>query len=256
MARGERALLVAEDERGAIIGTAQVGLGAAREPAASRRRRQDAGASARAPAGRGRGGARGRRSALPRTPARRCWCSTPRARRPKDSMNDAAGSASAPFPISRCGPTAGPAPRWSTTKGWIDAARAAATSSRTFTAERAMKRREFISALGGASAFAFLPAFTRAAFADAATLDELTISDVEILKLSGTHRARARPEPAVPGESAAPVRGAPAEAVQGSARKHQARAQAADALLPAHPHQGRRRRASTAWSTRKRCPSC
>ena len=50
-----------------------------------------------------------------------------------------------------------------------------------------MKRREFISALGGASAFAFLPAFTRAAFADAATLDELTISDVEILKLSGTH---------------------------------------------------------------------
>ena len=51
-----------------------------------------------------------------------------------------------------------------------------------------MKRREFISAMGGASAFAFLPAFTRAAFADAATLDELTISDVEILKLSGTHQ--------------------------------------------------------------------
>ena len=50
-----------------------------------------------------------------------------------------------------------------------------------------MKRREFISAMGGASAFAFLPAFTRAAFANAATLDELTISDVEILKLSGTH---------------------------------------------------------------------
>jgi len=50
-----------------------------------------------------------------------------------------------------------------------------------------MKRREFISAMGGASAFAILPAFTRAAFADAATLDELTISDVEILKLTGTH---------------------------------------------------------------------
>ncbi len=50
-----------------------------------------------------------------------------------------------------------------------------------------MKRRDFLHALGGASAFAFLPAFTRAAFADAATLDELTISDVEILKLSGTH---------------------------------------------------------------------
>jgi len=50
-----------------------------------------------------------------------------------------------------------------------------------------MKRRDFLHALGGVSAFAFLPAFTRAAFADAATLDELTISDVEILKLSGTH---------------------------------------------------------------------
>ncbi|HEU5136175.1 MAG TPA: enolase C-terminal domain-like protein [Steroidobacteraceae bacterium] len=50
-----------------------------------------------------------------------------------------------------------------------------------------MKRRELLRAMGGASALAFLPAFTRAAFADAATLDELTISDVEILKLSGTH---------------------------------------------------------------------
>ena len=46
-----------------------------------------------------------------------------------------------------------------------------------------MKRRDFISAFGGASAFAFLPAFTRAAFADAATLEELTISEFEILKL-------------------------------------------------------------------------
>jgi L-rhamnonate dehydratase len=50
-----------------------------------------------------------------------------------------------------------------------------------------MKRREFISAVGGASAFAFLPAFTRGAFAEAATLDELVISEVEVLKLSGTH---------------------------------------------------------------------
>src|SRR5688572_5288819 len=50
-----------------------------------------------------------------------------------------------------------------------------------------MKRREFFHALGSTTAFALLPAFTRAAFADAATLDELTISDVEILKLSGTH---------------------------------------------------------------------
>jgi len=50
-----------------------------------------------------------------------------------------------------------------------------------------MKRRDFLSAFGATSAFAFLPAFTRAAFAEAATLDDLTISDVEILKLSGTH---------------------------------------------------------------------
>ena len=38
-----------------------------------------------------------------------------------------------------------------------------------------------------ASAFAFLPAITRESFAAAATLDDLVISDVEILKLSGTH---------------------------------------------------------------------
>ena len=44
-----------------------------------------------------------------------------------------------------------------------------------------MKRRDFLHALGGASTFALLPAFTRSAFADAATLDELTISEVEIL---------------------------------------------------------------------------
>jgi L-rhamnonate dehydratase len=50
-----------------------------------------------------------------------------------------------------------------------------------------MKRRDFLHGLGGASAFAFLPAFTREAFAAAATLDDLVISDVEILKVSGTH---------------------------------------------------------------------
>jgi len=50
-----------------------------------------------------------------------------------------------------------------------------------------MKRRDFLHAIGSASAFAFLPAFTRDAFAAAATLDDLVISDVEILKLSGTH---------------------------------------------------------------------
>jgi L-rhamnonate dehydratase len=50
-----------------------------------------------------------------------------------------------------------------------------------------MKRRDFLQAMGGASAFAFLPAFTRDAFAAAATLDDLVISEVEILQLSGTH---------------------------------------------------------------------
>ena len=50
-----------------------------------------------------------------------------------------------------------------------------------------MKRRDFLQAIGGASSFAFLPAFARESFAAAATLDALVISDVEILKLSGTH---------------------------------------------------------------------
>jgi len=50
-----------------------------------------------------------------------------------------------------------------------------------------MQRRDFLQTLGAGSALAFLPAFTRSAFADAATLDELTITDVDVLKLSGTH---------------------------------------------------------------------
>jgi L-rhamnonate dehydratase len=50
-----------------------------------------------------------------------------------------------------------------------------------------MKRRDFLHAIGGATSFAFLPANSRDAFATAATLDALVISDVEILKLSGTH---------------------------------------------------------------------
>jgi L-alanine-DL-glutamate epimerase-like enolase superfamily enzyme len=41
--------------------------------------------------------------------------------------------------------------------------------------------------MGGASALAFLPSFTRDAFAAAATLDDLIISEVDILKLTGTH---------------------------------------------------------------------
>ena len=50
-----------------------------------------------------------------------------------------------------------------------------------------MQRRDFLQTLGAGSALAFLPAITRSAFADAATLDELTITDVDVLKLSGTH---------------------------------------------------------------------
>src|SRR5678815_1321358 len=50
-----------------------------------------------------------------------------------------------------------------------------------------MRRREFLSHLGAGSALAFLPAFTRDAFAANASDDSLIISEVEVLKLSGTH---------------------------------------------------------------------
>ena len=50
-----------------------------------------------------------------------------------------------------------------------------------------MKRRDFLQHLGAATAFAFLPAFTREAFAAAASVDDLIISEVDVLKLSGTH---------------------------------------------------------------------
>jgi len=50
-----------------------------------------------------------------------------------------------------------------------------------------MRRREFLQHLGAGSALAFLPAFTRDAFAANAADDALLISEVEILKLSGTH---------------------------------------------------------------------
>jgi L-alanine-DL-glutamate epimerase-like enolase superfamily enzyme len=50
-----------------------------------------------------------------------------------------------------------------------------------------MRRRDFLEALGAGAAFAFLPAFTRDAFAAAATLDELVISEVEVVQVSGTH---------------------------------------------------------------------
>jgi L-alanine-DL-glutamate epimerase-like enolase superfamily enzyme len=51
-----------------------------------------------------------------------------------------------------------------------------------------MRRRDFLQHLGAGSAFAFLPAFTREAFAANLTDDALLISDLEILKLSGSHQ--------------------------------------------------------------------
>lgn len=51
-----------------------------------------------------------------------------------------------------------------------------------------MRRRDFLHTPGAGSALAFLPAFTRHALADAATLDELTITSVEILELSGPEK--------------------------------------------------------------------
>ena len=50
-----------------------------------------------------------------------------------------------------------------------------------------MRRRDFLETLGGGAALTFLPAFTREAWAAAAALDELVISEVEVIKLSGTH---------------------------------------------------------------------
>jgi L-rhamnonate dehydratase len=50
-----------------------------------------------------------------------------------------------------------------------------------------VKRRDFLQTLGAGSALAFLPFATREAFGAAASLDDLVISEVEVLKLSGTH---------------------------------------------------------------------
>src|SRR5262245_17990610 len=50
-----------------------------------------------------------------------------------------------------------------------------------------MNRRDFLHSLGAGSLLSCLPAFTRDAFAAAASLDDLTISDLEVLKLTGTH---------------------------------------------------------------------
>jgi len=50
-----------------------------------------------------------------------------------------------------------------------------------------MRRRDFLQYLGAGSALAFLPAFTREALAANAADDALLISEVDVLKLSGTH---------------------------------------------------------------------
>ena len=50
-----------------------------------------------------------------------------------------------------------------------------------------MRRRDFLPHLGAGSALAFLPAFTRDAFAAGDARRRSIISEVEILKLSGTH---------------------------------------------------------------------
>src|SRR6185503_15677056 len=52
---------------------------------------------------------------------------------------------------------------------------------------RGMRRRDFLQHLGAGSALAFLPSFTRDAFAANAADESLLISEVEVLKLSGTH---------------------------------------------------------------------
>ena len=117
-----------------------------------------------------------------------------------------------------------------------------------------MKRREFTSRhWAGHPRSPSCPRSRATAFADAATLDELTISDVEILKLSGTHQL-------VPGLNRQyqvnPLHlydGTPAEAVQGSAGKYRTRATATDALLRAHSHQGRRR--GSVWRRRQGSPA-
>jgi L-alanine-DL-glutamate epimerase-like enolase superfamily enzyme len=50
-----------------------------------------------------------------------------------------------------------------------------------------MKRRDFLQMAGAGTALAFLPAFAREAFAAGAGSDDLLISEVDVLKLYGTH---------------------------------------------------------------------
>ena len=118
VARGDRALLIAEDEQG-ICGTVQLRYAPAGQPAAPRRRREDAGAPPRPPPrpGRGadggdrRGGARGGQDAAGARHASRT--ATPTA-----CTRASAGSGSARSPTTRCTPTAACARRRSSTGGW------------------------------------------------------------------------------------------------------------------------------------------
>lgn len=50
-----------------------------------------------------------------------------------------------------------------------------------------MNRRDFLLSAGAGASFAFLPAFARDAFAIDASNDDLTISEIDLVKLSGRH---------------------------------------------------------------------
>ena len=107
---GERVLLVAEDGRRRHRRHGASDPRPAGEPAASRRDRQDAGASSRPPPGCRRGAARRRRAGGPRRRTARCWCWIPPAAMPSGCTPATAGSAADRSPVTRCSPTAVPAP--------------------------------------------------------------------------------------------------------------------------------------------------
>ena len=114
LARGERALIVAEDDRRRRHRAGRVGA------AENQPHRADISKmlvhSARAQRGRRSGGPR-RRGSTPRsTPAARCWCSTPRVPRRSDCTSAAAGNASARSRSTRCCPTDRSATPWSSTR--------------------------------------------------------------------------------------------------------------------------------------------
>jgi GNAT superfamily N-acetyltransferase len=91
LARGERALVVAEDERGEILGTAQ----AVWAPQENQPHRADISKMLVRRSAR-RDGVGALVLAAAEKPAARCWCSTPRAPRRSGSTSAAAGNGSAP----------------------------------------------------------------------------------------------------------------------------------------------------------------